>query len=87
MKKLFKTLFMAVFTVVVKLATVTIMMAAMLSIFVGGWYLIYMAIDLTGYDCYSNMLAVLHLLGGVCVLILIIPVYLRIWNVLEEKIS
>ena len=78
---------MAVLTVVVKLATVTIMMAAMLSIFVGGWYLIYMAIDLTGYDCYSNMLAGLHLLGGVCVLILIIPVYLRIWNVLEEKLS
>ena len=87
MKKLFKTFFMAVFTVFVKLATVVIMMTALLGIFVGGWYLIYMAINLTGYDCYSNLLASLHFLGGVCALILIIPVYLKIWNVLEEKIS
>ena len=78
---------MAVFTVFVKLATVVIMMTALLGIFVGGWYLIYMAINLTGYDCYSNLLASLHFLGGVCALILIIPVYLKIWNVLEEKIS
>ena len=86
MKKLFKTFAMASFEVLVKTLTVVIFMSILLGVIVGGCYLLYLAIDLMVCG-YSTSLAFLHLLGGVSLLILIIPVYLKIWNVLEEKLS
>ena len=86
MKKLFKTFGIAVFAVLIKTLTVVIFMSALLGIFIGGCYLLYLAIDLMVCG-FSTSLAFLHLLGGTSVLVLIVPVYLKIWNVLEEKIS
>tara|TARA_R100001082_G_scaffold83252_1_gene50003 strand:- start:6534 stop:6806 length:273 start_codon:yes stop_codon:yes gene_type:complete len=70
--------------VVVKLSTVVIVLSYLLTVLFGGFYFIYLFIVFL-VGGWSYELAFLYLLGGICVLILIIPVFLKIWNVIEEK--
>mgnify|MGYP006406906475 CR=1 FL=1 len=83
MKNYLKTFIRSIFVVTIKLLIVNLILATLLGIFIGGCYLLFLAIGLMG--TMSIYFCLLHLLGGVCVLILIIPVFLKIWNAIEKE--